>query len=322
MKVSVIIPVYNTEHYLPRCIDSILNQSFTDFELLLIDDGSTDSSGAICDAYAEMDGRVRAFHKENGGVSSARNLGLDNAQGEWVCFVDSDDELFKDGLQTMEEGVDAENDMVMAGYEIFDSAGSLSYAINARNIKIISAFDGAMEMYRPMDYKFQGYICSKLFKNSIIKKQHLYFDEDLVYSEDRLFIAQYICRIEGKIYYTTIPVYKYFERQTSAMGALQRSFNKGVVTDLDARIGMYRIFDKRFGDKELECLMSFDVYRGYRRIVGFMQDFDYKGKRINYCLRRKCICTIGVCSYLSFERQRNSRRIKKKIRDLLGKSKE
>ena len=88
--VSIIVPVYNTEKFLHRCIDSILAQTYTDFELLLIDDGSKDSSGAICDEYAVKDARVRVFHKENGGVSSARNLGLDNAKGEWITFVDSD----------------------------------------------------------------------------------------------------------------------------------------------------------------------------------------------------------------------------------------
>lgn len=95
-KISVIVPVYNSEKYLHRCIDSILAQTFTDFEVLLIDDGSTDSSGEICDEYAHKDSRVRVFHKENGGVSSARNLGLDNAKGEWISFVDSDDWLVED----------------------------------------------------------------------------------------------------------------------------------------------------------------------------------------------------------------------------------
>lgn len=93
--ISVIVPVYNTEKYLPRCIDSILAQTFTDFELLLIDDGSKDNSANICDEYAAKDQRVRVFHKQNGGVSSARNLGLDNASGEWVTFVDSDDWIDK-----------------------------------------------------------------------------------------------------------------------------------------------------------------------------------------------------------------------------------
>lgn len=95
VKISVIVPVYNAEKYLRRCVGSILAQTFTDFELLLVDDGSTDASGAICDEYASADARVRVFHKPNGGVSSARNLGLDNARGEWIAFADADDYLFK-----------------------------------------------------------------------------------------------------------------------------------------------------------------------------------------------------------------------------------
>ena len=102
-KISVIVPVYKAEKYICRCVDSILAQTFTDFELLLIDDGSPDNSGAICDEYAASDSRVKVFHKENGGVSSARNVGLDNACGEWITFVDADDwiaETFIAGLYT------------------------------------------------------------------------------------------------------------------------------------------------------------------------------------------------------------------------------
>ena len=106
MKISVIVPVYNTSQFLPHCIDSILSQNFSDFELLLIDDGSTDGSGQICDAYAEKDNRIRVFHKKNGGVSSARNLGLCNAKGEWVTFVDSDDFVLNDYFSIcFEEGI-------------------------------------------------------------------------------------------------------------------------------------------------------------------------------------------------------------------------
>ena len=95
-KISVIVPVYNVEQYLPRCIDSILAQTFTDFELLLIDDGSTDNSGKICDEYAKKkDTKIRVWHKENGGVSSARNMGLDFAKGEYIQFIDSDDFIEK-----------------------------------------------------------------------------------------------------------------------------------------------------------------------------------------------------------------------------------
>ena len=99
-KISLIVPVYNVEKYLNRCVDSILSQDFTDFEILLIDDGSMDKSGKICDEYAKIDTRVRVFHKVNGGVSSARNLGLDYAKGQWIGFCDSDDYVKKDFLKT------------------------------------------------------------------------------------------------------------------------------------------------------------------------------------------------------------------------------
>ena len=90
-KVSVIIPVYNVEQYLNRCIDSVLNQTYKDFEIILVDDGSTDKSGEICDVYAEKDSRITVIHKENGGLSDARNFGIDAARGDFLTFLDSDD---------------------------------------------------------------------------------------------------------------------------------------------------------------------------------------------------------------------------------------
>ena len=100
-KVSIIVPVYNEEKHLRRCIDSVLSQTCSELELLLIDDGSTDSSGTICDDYANKDSRVRVFHKENGGVSKARNLGIAKARTEWIMFLDSDDYLIKDAVEVL-----------------------------------------------------------------------------------------------------------------------------------------------------------------------------------------------------------------------------
>ena len=114
-KISVIIPVYNAESTLRRCVDSVLAQTFTDFECLLINDGSKDRSGEICDEYAAGDSRIRVFHKENGGVSSARNLGLDNATGEWIAFVDSDDWVGEKYLESFSEYLDA--DLIISGFQ-------------------------------------------------------------------------------------------------------------------------------------------------------------------------------------------------------------
>lgn len=127
--ISVIIPVYNAEKYLRRCIDSVLSQTFTDFELLLIDDGSKDKSGAICDEYAAKDSRVRVFHKENGGVSSARNMGLDNACGNYIAFVDADDWIDGNMYYEMFAAInESKSDIVCCDYLYEYENGDSSYA--------------------------------------------------------------------------------------------------------------------------------------------------------------------------------------------------
>ena len=100
-KISVIVPVYNVEKFIKRCLDSIINQTTKDLEIILVNDGSTDNSGKICDEYAKLDNRITVIHKENGGISSARNIGLDVATGEWIAFVDSDDYIEKDMYEVL-----------------------------------------------------------------------------------------------------------------------------------------------------------------------------------------------------------------------------
>lgn len=117
VKISVIVPVYNTEEYLPRCLDSIIGQTFDNIEVIVVDDGSTDNSYSVCREYAGRDTRIRLFHKKNGGASSARNLALDKVQGEYIVFVDSDDYILKDALQTAYDAITA-NSAQMAVYGI------------------------------------------------------------------------------------------------------------------------------------------------------------------------------------------------------------
>lgn len=137
--ISIIVPVYNAEKTLRQCVDSILSQDYRNFELLLIDDGSKDCSPAICDEYAANDFRVKVFHKPNGGVSSARNLGIDNAQGEWVTFIDADDYI-TDGYF---EGVaEHDEDVLIKGYRKFDNNGNVGgrEADDLSGIPVISDF--------------------------------------------------------------------------------------------------------------------------------------------------------------------------------------
>ena len=121
--VSIIIPVYNVKPYLKRCVESVLNQSYTDFESILVDDGSTDGSSVICDEYLERDSRIRVIHKENGGLSDARNAGIKAAVGEYILFVDSDDFLNTDALDTLTKEIRPGVDIITGGYK-WQSNGS------------------------------------------------------------------------------------------------------------------------------------------------------------------------------------------------------
>lgn len=182
-QISVIVPVYNVEKYLRRCIDSILAQTFTDFELLLIDDGSKDSSGKICDEYAEKDKRIRVFHKENGGVSSARNVGLGNAKGEWIAFIDSDDEFISSSaLALLECGTEDKVVLVLAN-SIIEKDGEKQLLLKINDTLVTDNL-----FFSISHCALWGY----LFNARIINKYYIRFIDGLAFSEDRLFIYQYL----------------------------------------------------------------------------------------------------------------------------------
>ena len=188
---SVIVPVYKAEKYLHRCVDSILAQSYTDFELLLIDDGSPDNCGAICDEYAAKDSRVRVFHKKNGGVSSARNLGLDNARGEYVTFCDSDDYVGEDWLVVYSEAIKEILDFAIQGIYYINNKGELEtkklvpckgYNLNDKRNLIVQL----------MSQGVYGYPVTKLFRRQIIEDNCIRFDINSTFREDEQFLSKYL----------------------------------------------------------------------------------------------------------------------------------
>lgn len=189
--ISIIVPVYNTEKYLDQCIQSVLAQTYTNWELLLIDDGSTDSSGAICDKYAAEDKRIRVFHKENGGVSSARNLGLDNAKGEWISFVDADDWIEPQSLHTLFENRDS--DLIIASMH-FEHSG---YIGNFPRLGKLESQELNDLLAKNMDHFSICSPCSKYFKNRIIQEQHLRFNQRLCFGEDSVFVKTYLLNVKN-----------------------------------------------------------------------------------------------------------------------------
>lgn len=235
-QISIIVPVYNVEKYLRQCLDSITAQTFTDWECILVDDGSKDKSGSICDEYAQKENRFKVIHKENGGVSSARNKGIDNSRGKWVFFSDADDLLETDALESLIKGTEDGNPFVMAGFNRLSEDKTLIETNAKEIIKEISIEDAIREQYIPTDFSYQGYLWCKLFRLDIIKDNCLRFDECISFNEDALFIMQYICCLDDKVYYSTKPVYNYIERGTSAMGSMNNHFNPKFVTHLDSVI--------------------------------------------------------------------------------------
>lgn len=190
MKVSVIIPVYNTGEKLRRCLDSVIAQDFCDFECIVVNDGSTDISAFIIDEYAQKDRRIKAIHKKNGGVSSARNEGLKNALGQWIVFVDSDDSLLPDHLSSMMDATSDDVDLVMTGFRFLhlDKTTEHRYSkdrfVGVESIRHFLLDSEFLRFQVPWD---------RIYRN----KKGLIFDERLSLGEDRLFCYSYLLNCNG-----------------------------------------------------------------------------------------------------------------------------
>lgn len=222
-KISVIVPVYNMEKYLKRCIDSILLQSFSDFEIILVNDGSKDASGDICDSYALSDSRIRVIHKENGGVSAARNAALDIASGEYITFCDSDDYLEKDCLETLYKNIEEKSvDVVSYNFNVICDK-SIMLANFPEHPACVKYFASVWDniMYLIFDILSSGKagweICTRIFKKSIIIENNIRFCKTCNnYAEDMVFVLEYTLRCRG-ICVLDYKGYNYFQRSNSMM---------------------------------------------------------------------------------------------------------
>lgn len=216
--ISIIIPIYNVEGYLSRCIDSVLNQTYKNLEIILVDDGSPDNCGKICDEYAKKDSRIKVIHKENGGVSSARNAGLDIARGDYIGFVDPDDYIHQTMYETLISEISEDDfDIVECNYtQIYEDGSNLT-----RNIKDKVYSD----YYDILEGGFTAYlsfvIWDKLYKKSIIDGTR--FNTSFKVAEDQLFFFE--CAKKGAVLKSiNKPLYYYYLRNDSVM---RKSFHRG-----------------------------------------------------------------------------------------------
>lgn len=215
--ISVIIPVYNTEKYLEACLNSIVNQTYRNLEIILIDDGSTDNSPNICDKYAEMDSRIKVIHKKNEGVSKARNTGLLYATGDYFHFPDSDDYLEIDAYEYLLQLLNEKNCDAVA-FEHY-----ITYSDREIIHKLDESFYGLFDNEKTQIKLFKGsqFCCNKLYKKELVND--IKFREDIFRGEDTLFSASVLLNAK-KVWFDSRPLYHYVQSEESACrGEFRRS---------------------------------------------------------------------------------------------------
>lgn len=205
--VSIITPVYKVVNCLPKCIESVISQTFTEWEMILVDDGSPDKSGEICDEYALRDSRIKVLHKQNGGPSSARNLGIEHAQGKYIWFVDSDDWIEQGALSRIFNVMDnssadicffclnpISNREVQVPFDFKSIVGN-----NVDGVHYVGKQECAKAFVEIEMSGGMGWTCNKWFKKSIIDKNHIRFDTRFAIQEDHLFTLSYLLHVNHVI---------------------------------------------------------------------------------------------------------------------------
>lgn len=269
-EISIVVPVYNVEKYLDKCIESILRQTFEDFELILVDDGSPDNSGKICDEWAKKDSRIKVIHQKNGGLPNARNTGINNATGRYIAFVDSDDWVEKDFLSVLYSGITENNaDIVQCNYSrVFDS-GREDFIQYKNEIwdrqHIEKVIMPQLANYIPVNMSNSRW--NKIYRSDIARKAIEYGDEKIVMGEDFLMNIAAVALSEKVVILDTPPMYKYRYNINSISTGYnkERKYNEKYfyknISDIATHFGyksdkIHRSENWRYGYYIFECAIS------------------------------------------------------------------
>ncbi len=222
--ISIIVPVYNVEQYLDKCVESIVNQTYPNLEIILVDDGSSDSCPALCDKWERSDSRVIVIHKDNGGVSSARNAALEVSSGDYLGFVDSDDYIEPDMYENLIDSIKQnKSDVAVCGFKYKDNCFSF------KNNAVISSSEAKIMMFNNRDFpSFEGYSCNKLYSARIIQGNKIRFNEKYLICEDTLFNFS-VFDYSDKISLVNCCGYNYQYRSSSASNNFDEKLNLGIL---------------------------------------------------------------------------------------------
>ena len=251
--ISVIIPVYKVEKYLKRCVNSVINQTYKNLEIILVDDGSPDNCGKICDEYAKKDNRIKVIHKENGGAASSRNKGLDIATGRYICFVDSDDYVEKGFIERLHALVtDNDADIAQCGYcETFD--GEAKFVYSDEEISIFCGEEMIEKLYSDGEQQIATVVLwTKIYKREIFNEYRLL--EGIMYEDEALMPK--LLYSAKKVVVSKDRLYAYFMSQNSVMRTPFSMKKLDYITALEHRIKFYKEkkMDK-YIDEDMRCLM-------------------------------------------------------------------
>lgn len=279
-KISVIIPVYNVEKYISRCIDSILNQSYNNIEIIIVNDGSIDKSGFICDEYSKKYNNIKVFHTENSGVSSARNLGIDNSEGEYITFVDPDDYIEKDMYKILYDLIiKSKSEIAMTSFYYIKENDVIEAEDNSNNL-IIFTKEEALRLYFKREKPFDScFLWNKLFKRDLFKEVRL--DVELVIQEDSEVLIRLLNRINS-IVYIGIPLYFYIIREGAATyGKISK--NK-LTTDISL-LKIYR-YTQEYLPAYSSVALSNYIICYFNIVIEIIKNYDEYGKCYEIIVRR------------------------------------
>ncbi|WP_195244231.1 glycosyltransferase family 2 protein [Clostridium celatum] len=289
--ISIIIPVYNAEKYLEQCIDSVLNQSIGNWELILVNDGSKDSSGSICDRYKDIDKRIDVIHISNSGVSHARNVGIRQANSKYVMFVDSDDWIHRDMLKDMLKTIKNTNDqLVVSGVtNVFKDKQIEKNFTKIESISLENNSEGFIELIK--DYSIYG-PCRKIYIKEIIDKNNICFKKELFFGEDLVFNLQYLEHIKSisiinKSYYyyrmnETSITNTFKVRKPNNINEINIRLNNYIKKHYDENEKIYLIIKERFIKEYLLAitqLMDCEEAVSFRVMYKYLSELG-KGKSI------------------------------------------
>lgn len=256
MQFSIIIPVYNVEKFLRKCLDAIVEQKFSDYEVILIDDGSQDKSGEICDVYAEKYEKITVYHIENHGVSHARNIGLQMAKGKYIWFIDSDDFIESNALYNICEELKKkqEPDLLVFDANVRDQENNIKQVITCDELRKQNM---NFQNDRELIYMNTA-LWNKIYKRQIISEKQLIFSENITIAEDLLFNYIYILECRNVEYEKKV-LYNYIQRKNSAMQGAGR--NRDVLKAFEQLIEYYKKVNMYSNYKvEIQYLIYYHIY--------------------------------------------------------------